>query len=68
VVNFVEFRAREVRRFCYPTDLSDGKWECLGLYVPAHNRGGRLITHSAREILSVIFCVLESGRPGSIVS
>jgi hypothetical protein len=33
-----------------------------GLYVPAHDRGGRLITHSAHEILSPSFGGEDGGK------
>ena len=45
----------------YSTDLTDDKWECLELHVPAPNKRGRPRTHSTREILNAVFYVLKSG-------
>jgi putative transposase len=45
----------------YSTDLSDAEWACLKPYIPAPSKRGRLKTHTTREILDAIFCVLKSG-------
>jgi putative transposase len=52
---------------CYPSDLSDGGWECLKLHVPAPNKRGRPRTHGTREILDAVFYVPKSGRPWGLL-
>jgi putative transposase len=45
----------------YSTDLTDAEWKCLEPHIAAPSKRGRPKTHTTREILNAIFCVLKSG-------
>jgi putative transposase len=45
----------------YPSDLTDGEWQCAQRYLPPLSTRGRPRTHSLRTILDAIFYVLRTG-------
>jgi len=49
------------KRKSYPSDLSDGEWERLEVYIPAAKAGGRPAKYERREIVNGILYVLRAG-------
>ena len=47
----------------YPSDLTDGEWECAQRSLPPFSQRGRPRTHPLRRILDAIFYVLRTGCP-----
>ncbi len=45
----------------YPSDLTDGEWECVQRYIPPLSTRGRPRTHPLRHILDAIFYLLRTG-------
>ena len=49
------------KRKSYPSDLSDGEWARLEVYLPVVKSGGRPAKYERREIVNGIFYVLRTG-------
>jgi transposase len=49
------------KRKSYPSDLSDGEWARLEVYLPVAKSGGRPPKYDRREIVNGIFYVLRTG-------
>ena len=45
----------------YPSDLTDGEWECAQRYLPPEPRRGRPRAHPLRRILDAIIYVVRTG-------
>ncbi len=43
-----------MERKVYPSDLSDGEWKVLEVYIPQSLAGGRPVEHNRREIVNAI--------------
>lgn len=52
---------KQPRRTAYTTDLSDGEWHIIELFLPGPKRLGRTIEYCRREILNAIFYLNRSG-------